>query len=189
MASYNCGEGLLKREMKKQRVYDYYSLNLPSETERFVFRIAAAKIIMENAARYGYRLKKRQVYKPLEHDTVEVRMHKRLHLTKVATSLGTEYRVLKLLNPHILQHQLPTGRYVIKVPFGSGLKLAAVLDQFDNESSGELAEVTPQHYVVKRGDTLSHIALTTGVPVSTLKKLNNIRGSLLRVGQTLQLAP
>lgn len=189
LASYNCGEGLLKREIKKQRVYDFYSLNLPSETERFIFRIAAAKLIIENAARYGYRLKKKQLYKPLEHDTVEVRINRRLHLTKVATSLASEYRVLKLLNPHILQHQLPTGRYAIRVPFGSGLKLASVLDQFDNESSGELAEVPPQRYVVKRGDTLSHIALKTGVPVPTLKKLNNIRGSLLRVGQTLQLAP
>jgi hypothetical protein len=189
LAAYNCGEGLLKREIRKQKVDDFYSLNLPSETERFIFRIAAAKIIMENAERYGYHLEKNQIYKPLEYDTVEVKIRKRTHLAQVAASLGTEYRVLKLLNPHILKHHLPTGQYAIKVPLGSGPALAKVLYQFDNKSSGELAEISPNHYVVRRGDTLSHIAARTGVSVPTLRRLNNIRGSLLRVGQTLQLAP
>jgi len=189
LAAYNCGEGLLKSEMRKQKVDDFYSLNLPAETERFIFRIAAAKIIMENANRYGYHLEKDQIYKPLQYDTVEVKIRRQIHLSNVADSLGSEYRVLKLLNPHILKHRLPIGRYAIKVPPGSGPTLAAVLHQFDSKSSGKLAEISPNHYVVKSGDTLSHIAARTGVPVPTLRRLNNIRGSLLRIGQTLQLAP
>jgi membrane-bound lytic murein transglycosylase D len=107
----------------------------------------------------------------------------------MAAAIGSEYRVLKELNPHILRHQLPTGTYTIKVPQGSQSRLAAVLQQLDNKASGEVAEVSPNHYVVQAGDTLSHIAVRTGISVTTLKRLNNIQGSLLRVGQTLQLAP
>lgn len=189
LAAYNCGEGLLKREIRKQRVHDFYSLNLPSETERFIFRIAAVKIIMENPQRYGYLLEKEQIYLPLQYDIVPLTVHKQLHMTEVASALDSDYRVLKELNPHILRHQLPTGRYAIKVPLGSGPKIAAVLQKHNNIPSDGLSQFSPSHYVVKPGDTLSHIAVRTGVSVAILKRLNNLRGSLLRVGQTLQLEP
>ena len=42
-------------------------------------------------------------------------------------------------------------------------------------------------YKVKRGDTLSEIAAKYGVRVSTLKRLNNLRSDLIRVGQVLKL--
>jgi len=189
MAAYNCGEYHLKREIKKQRVDDFYSLNLPSETERFIFRITAIKIIMENPQRYGYHLEEEQIYQPLEYDTVEVKTDKQVHLAYIAAAIGSEYRVVKELNPHILTHQLPAGRYTINVPQGSQFRLTGVLQPLDNKSSGEVARVSPNHYVVQAGDTLSHIAARTGISVATLKRLNNIQGSLLRVGQKLQLAP
>ncbi|MFC1815796.1 LysM peptidoglycan-binding domain-containing protein [Thermodesulfobacteriota bacterium] len=42
---------------------------------------------------------------------------------------------------------------------------------------------------VKPGDTLSHISLHTGISVAEIKRLNNIKGSLVLVGQKLQLRP
>ena len=189
LAAYNCGEYHLKREIRKQKVDDFYSLNLPSETERFIFRITAVKIIMENPQRYGYHLEEEQIYPPLEYETVQVKIDQQLHLSYVAASIGSEYRVLKELNPHILRHQLPTGQYSMKVPPGSSDRLMAALQQLNNTSSGEVVEVPPSHYVVQAGDTLSHIAVRTGISVTTLKSLNNIQGSLLKVGQRLRLAP
>jgi hypothetical protein len=189
LAAYNCGHYRLKREIKKQKVDDFYSLNLPTETERFIFRITAIKIIMENPQNYGYHLQEEQLYQPLEYDTVQVKIDKQLHLAYVAAAIGSEYRAVKELNPHILTHQLPTGRYFIKVPHGSQSRLTAVLQQLDNKSSGEFARMSSSHYVVRAGDTLSHIAVRTGIPVATLKRLNNMRGSLLRIGQRLRLTP
>ena len=189
LAAYNCGEFHLKKEIRKQKVDDFYSLNLPSETERFIFRIAAIKIIMENPQRYGYDLDEEQIYQPLEYDAVQINIDKKLHLAYVAAAIGSEYRVLKELNPHILRHQLPTGQYNIKVPPGSASRLLTALQQLDGTSAAEVAEVPSGHYVVRAGDTLSHIAIRTGISVTTLKRLNNIQGSLLRVGQRLQLAP
>jgi len=189
LAAYNCGEYHLKKEIKKQKVSDFYSLNLPSETERFIFRITAIKIIMENPQFYGYRLAKEQIYQLSEHDTVEVRVDKQFHLTDMASALGTDYRVLKELNPHILGHQLPTGEYVLRVPPGVGERVAEVLQKNDGGGSIGLVEVSKGHYMVKPGDTLSHIARRTGVPITTLKRLNGINGSLVRAGERLQLAP
>ncbi|MDA9688955.1 LysM peptidoglycan-binding domain-containing protein [Betaproteobacteria bacterium] len=47
----------------------------------------------------------------------------------------------------------------------------------------------PDHmfYKVKKGDTLSHIANKYRVSVRKLKNLNNLRGSLIRVGQRLRI--
>ena len=189
LAAYNCGEYHLKKQIRKQKVNDFYSLNLPTETERFIFRITAVKIIMENPERYGYYLPKGQLYKPPHYDTVEVRVNQQVHLTDMASALGTNYRVLKELNPHILGHELPTGHMRIKVPPGVGEKVATVLREFEGRGSRGRTEVASGHYIVRPGDTLSHIARKTGVPVATLKKLNRIEGSLVRAGARLLLAP
>ncbi len=47
----------------------------------------------------------------------------------------------------------------------------------------------PIRYTVKRGDTLSEIAVAHGVPLSRVRTWNNIRGSSIRVGQKLLLYP
>jgi len=189
LAAYNCGDYHLKQEIRKQKVNDFYSLDLPSETERFIFRITAIKIIMEDPERYGYYLAKEQVYQPPDYDTVQVRVNQQFHLTDMASALGTHYRVLKELNPHILGHQLPTGQYRIKFPPGVGERVSTVLRKFEGSGSIGRAEVANGHYVVRPGDTLSHIARKTGVPIITLKRLNGLEGSLVRAGARLLLAP
>lgn len=45
----------------------------------------------------------------------------------------------------------------------------------------------PSHYIVQAGDTLFGIARKLGVPVALLKKVNNIDGGELRVGQELKV--
>ena len=189
LAAYNCGDVRLKKEMKKQKVRDYYRLNLPLETERFIFRIAAVKIIMENPKGYGYSLKPEWLYRPIEWDTVPVRIQIPLHITDVALPLGTDFKILKELNPHILGYYLPTGRYTIKVPSGLGSRMASVLKQLTLSASRSMRKVSDGYYTVQPGDTLSHIARRMGVPVATLKRLNGIQGSLIRVGQQLRLSP
>ena len=45
----------------------------------------------------------------------------------------------------------------------------------------------PNPYTVRKGDTLAKIAHRCGVSVASLKKLNGLSGSTIRVGQTLVL--
>jgi membrane-bound lytic murein transglycosylase D len=54
MAAYNCGEGRVQKEQGLQRVNNYYHLALPEETERYVFRVLAAKVVMESPRTYGF---------------------------------------------------------------------------------------------------------------------------------------
>ena len=54
LAAYNAGEGRVKKAMADQGVKNYYHLSLPEETERYLFRILAVKIVMEDPVKYGY---------------------------------------------------------------------------------------------------------------------------------------
>lgn len=190
LAAYNCGEARLKKEIEEQGVTDYYRLNLYRETERFVFRIAAIKTIMENPQRYGYSLSQERVYEPIECDSVPVQIKAPLHITDVAVALGTDFKVLKELNPQISGYHLPTGRYTLRVPSGQGFRVASVLEQLTLAASQrEDTDPEPRYVMVRDGDTLCAIAKRTGVSVATLRRVNGIQGSLIRVGQKLGLKP
>ncbi|MFC1820898.1 LysM peptidoglycan-binding domain-containing protein, partial [Thermodesulfobacteriota bacterium] len=144
---------------------------------------------MEKPERYGYNLAPVRIYKPIKCDTVQVRNSVPFHITDVAHALGTDFKTLKELNPHILGYYLPTGRYKIKVPHGMGSKLPAVLKKFAGKVRYRQKKLSGNYYVVQPGDTLTHISKRTGVPVATLKKINGISGSLIMVGQKLRISP
>ena len=190
LAAYNCGEARLKNEIKEQEVHDFYDLYLPNETERFIFRIAAIKIIMKNPERYGFHLSPDRIYKPIQAEKMKVNLRSPLHLTKVAKALGTNYKVIKDLNPHILGRYLPVGKYEIWVPQGRSSKLAASLKKLSKVSpKSKRPRGGNRFYVVKRGDTLSGVSLKTGVSMAIIRRLNRLEDTRIFVGQKLRLTP
>jgi LysM repeat protein len=199
MAAYNCGENRLQKEIGEQKVADYYRLNLPTETERYIFRIAAIKIILENPRRYGYVLPEEHLYKPLKFDTVSVSISSSIHITDLAQAIGTDFKVIKELNPELLGYHLPTGQYNLKVPAGSGRNALAALANLNNgapvaarpnnDHTAPANNSAQGFYVVQPGDTLTRISNVTGVPMERLKVLNGIQDSHIEVGQKLKLAP
>ncbi len=58
IAAYKGGEKRLMDESRAQGVMDYYHLDLPQETERYVFRVLAIKAVLSDPTRYGYELPK-----------------------------------------------------------------------------------------------------------------------------------
>ena len=189
LAAYNCGDAFLKREIRKQQVRDFYRLRLPPETERYIFRIAAVKIIMENPKRYGFNLPPEQMYTPMWCDTVEVSLRRRLKLSDLCRALDTDFKVLKELNPQIRGYYLPRGHHTIKVPPGFGSKLALALQKLGSGSLRKSEKIFDGYYVVRKGDTLGRIAQRTGVSIATLRSLNEIQGSIIWAGQKLRLPP
>lgn len=189
LAAYNCGDTFLKREMKKQKVKDFYRLDLPVETERYIFRIAASKIIMENPKHYGFDLPPAQIYRRMWYDSVEVRITKHLQLTELALALDTDFKALKELNPQFRRNYVPKGNYKIKVPPGFGPKLRIAMQKLGKGGSREQEKVSASHYLVREGDTLGHIARRTGVSIASLRRYNDIQGATIWAGQKLRLTP
>jgi hypothetical protein len=187
LAAYNCGDSFLKRQIKKQKVKDFYRLDLPVETERYIFRIAAIKTIMENPRKYGFHLPTEHTYPPRWYDTVQVEISQRLNFTHLALALDTDFKTLKELNPQFLRDYVPRGNFKIKVPPGFGAKVVVALQELGNGRAGQRQDMSEKHYVVRKGDTLGRIAKRTGVSLATLRRINGIQGSTIWAGQKIRL--
>jgi len=119
LAAYNCGEGRLRKAIKDQGVANYYHLDLPDETDRYVLRLIAAKIIVSDPGRYGYHIPAAELYQPLQPDQVEFVLAKDLHLREVAAACGSYYKMIRRLNPRLQTAVLPPGMYKLYVPPGT----------------------------------------------------------------------
>ena len=135
LAAYNCGEARLRREIEIQKVADYYRLNLPLETERFVFRIAAIKLILQHPELYGYDIPKDHMYKPVKSDLISVQLEHPVHIADVAQGIGTDFKIVKELNPELTGYQLPGGIYTLKVPEGLGEKALRILHSLSTSTT------------------------------------------------------
>ena len=119
-AAYNMGEEGLKTEMLMQKVNNYYQLYLNQETQRYVFRILAAKIILSNPEKYGYYLTEEDLYKPMQFDRVEINSESACSTVYIiAQAANTYFKVIKDLNPHIKNYYLSAGKHNLLLPKGT----------------------------------------------------------------------
>ncbi|MCB2192921.1 MAG: transglycosylase SLT domain-containing protein [Deltaproteobacteria bacterium] len=183
MASYNCGERRVAREIKEQRTKDYFDLALPRETQRYIYRILAAKMVLSDPEAYGYFLPPAERWKPMAGERVTLKLRRPVHLTVVARSAGTSYRQIKELNPELRRRYLPKGRVTIVVPPGQAKGLAARL-----QKGGPSPNPENETYVVRRGDNLTTIARRHGVSLDEIKDANELEGEcIILPGQRLNI--
>lgn len=104
LASYNAGEGRIKRAIKRNRrnkkSTGYYSLRLPKETKNYVPKLFAMKNIIGNPRKYGLNLPKIKNQPYFEYVEVNKNIDTQL-VTRLAEISIEEFQ---LLNP---QHKRP----------------------------------------------------------------------------------
>ncbi len=117
-ASYNGGMARITTELESQLANSAYDLYLVDETSRYMFRLLAMKIVMENPTEYGFRLTKDQLYQPTEYteepisETIE-------DWPTWAKSHGITFAQLKEHNPWIRAKKLTNKQgktYIVKIP-------------------------------------------------------------------------
>ena len=122
-ASYNAGQGRISSEMRKQQVEQAADLWLVEETSRYMFRLLAAKEVFSNPQRYGFLLKREQLYPSIPY--TEVTVTKGIDtLASFAREQGITFAQLKDANPWLRQHHLQnkSGRtYVLRIPTQAGM--------------------------------------------------------------------
>ena len=170
-AAFNMGEEGLKSEILLQDTRDYYQLYLNLETQRYIFRILSAKLILSDPQRYGFYLTEADLYPPLRFDRVEVVCPQRTPIRIIAEAAGTYFKRIKDLNPDIRGHFLPAGTHVILIPEGSA-------DAFPSRFEKQLAlwemESRRLIHTVAPGDNLSTIAERYQVPLPALLIWNDL---------------
>jgi len=170
-AAYNMGEEGLKTEMLVQKVNNYYQLYLNQETQRYVFRILAAKIILSNPEKYGYYLTEEDLYKPVQFDRVEITVNQPVPIYIIAQAANTYFKVIKDLNPHIKNYYLPAGKHNLSLPKGTAFGFS---ERYENLLKQWLDEKVKAVYTVKKGDNLSTVAKRFNVSVKAIMIWNGI---------------
>ena len=119
MAAYNAGENRIRKEIELQNTKNYFYLDLPIETERYVYKIAVAKIILSDPERFGFHLEGDELYDPLQVERVQIELTRPLPIMEVARAIGFYYKEVKEMNLHLPEETIPAGIHFLNLPPGT----------------------------------------------------------------------
>ena len=199
IASYNCGAGNVNKAIRRSggskdfwEIYPY----LPRETRGYVPSFFAALYAMKYYKEHN--LTPEFIPMPPHTDTIKV--NKMLHFEQIAHFTGASIEELRTHNPQYLHDIIPgtEKEYILQLPYqytgafidhekeiyaykDSVYFSPAAMKQI--QQSAEPSKITHR---VKRGETLSHIALRYGVSVKNIQRWNGI-GTRIREGQRLAI--
>lgn len=131
-ASYNMGTGALQQQVSAQQTKDYYQLFLNEETSRYLYRIIALKLIWSQPLTYGFFIRNKDIYRPIEVTYKEVNSEIP-DLTAWAIENNISYLELRYLNPWLRTNRLP-------VIAGKTYQLAVPVSMSQKESVAKIKE-------------------------------------------------
>jgi membrane-bound lytic murein transglycosylase D len=133
MAAYNAGENKVRKEIELQKTRNYFYLDLPLETERYVYKVAVAKIILSDPGRYGYHLEEKDLYNPLQVERVQIELTQPLPIMEIAKATGFCYKEIKEMNLHLFEETIPRGIHFLNLPPGTAEKFWAFFSTWKKE--------------------------------------------------------
>jgi membrane-bound lytic murein transglycosylase D len=207
IAAYNCGPGRINKAVKKSGQSDYWASckYLPKETQNYV----PAFIGVAYAMNY-YHL--HNIYP--EHPQYElqildkIRVFDKVSFKEISEVTGLTQETVRFLNPALNQSYVPASKkgHIVCLPLTVMASFRAIVSNTEPVIFGspriqryetEFAQVgistmntfryeeNRSIYTVQKGDNLGKIANRYNVSISNLRTWNNIKGSLLQVGQQL----
>ena len=211
ISAYNCGAGNVRKAIQRSGgktdfwgVYPY----LPRETQNYFPAFIGAMYMMTYHNLYGIQPAKITI--PCDVDTVMI--NKETHFMQIANVLGVSYDEIKSLNPQYKKDIIPafTKSMPVRLRSNDLLRYIAMSDSVSKynydtyfnptknlnqiaategtvtEDGMMIVQKTPNKYhVVKKGETLGKIAAKYHTTVASLKSLNHLHTTSLRVGQKL----
>ncbi len=117
-AAYNGGMAGVERQMTRQKNNVYYDLLFGEETSRYVFRIVALKLIMENPEDYNFYVAEEDKYPIVI--TRDIEINGRVDdFADFAHQHNINYKLLKDFNPWLRENNLTNSggkKYIVKIP-------------------------------------------------------------------------
>jgi membrane-bound lytic murein transglycosylase D len=168
LASYNWGEGAVKRAIDKNRARsrptDYLSLDMPNETRNYVPKLQAIKNLVAHPERYQVVLPK------IENEPYFVTVRIRdIDIATAAKLAGLTIEDFKALNPSYHRPFIPSGENTeILLPADKAAAFLANLEQHD----GPLSSWTT--YRVSKTATVQAIAKRLNIDAATLASANQL---------------
>jgi membrane-bound lytic murein transglycosylase D len=181
LAAYNSGAGTvrsaIKRNRKRGKPTDYWSLKLPDETSAYVPRLLALAKVFKDAETFGIDLD--PIADEAYFATVDIKSQ--LDLALAAEMADIPIQELYLLNAGFNRWATaPDGPHRLTLPIGQ-------IEQFKQKLAALPQEkrLTWKRYKIKSGDSLSVIASRHGTTAKLIRQVNKLRGYRIRAGKHL----
>ncbi len=181
LASYNAGGGnvnkSIRRNRNKGKPTDFWSLDLPRETESYVPQLIALSQLILEPEKYNIDLEPiaNKPYFSVVNVGSQIDLAQAANLAEV--SLNDLYKLNAGFNRWATD---PKGPHRLLVPVDKGDVLKRALGQLPNDS-----RISWERYKVKSGDSLLAIAKHFNTTADVLREQNNIRGNMIRQGQMM----
>ena len=185
LAAYNSGEGAVRKAIRKNRRLgkstEFWSLKLPRETKNYVPQLMALAYVVKNAEKLEVKLP--QIANKAYFSVVE--LPAQIELDKIIEVTGVDDAIFTKLNSAYRRSVTPPEPgYHVLLPVEKSPLLSDFLATSDPATWAEYRE-----YIVKSGDTLSHIAKRYEQTTAQIKITNRLRNDFLRIGQVLRIPP
>ena len=183
LAAYNAGRGRVNKAIRKNKqrgkAVDYWSLDLPRETRRYVPKLLALSKLIGNPKRYNFAvpdIANRPRF-------AVVKTGSQLDLAQAAELAGISEKTIHQLNPGFKRWATsPEGPHRLVLPLGKTRQFKRQLAKLPKSERMQW-----QRYRIKKGDSLLRLAKRFHIDVSTIKHLNRLSSNTIRAGKTLML--
>ncbi len=190
IASYNVGENRIKGLVMRHYTRDFWELAeknlLPRETVHYVPKFLAARMIAKHPQKYGF--ENVDWLAPLDYKEI-ILNNKGVNLKQMAQNLGMNHQTLYDLNPAYKRGIIPKMKKVSKLRVPSHIvddKINKALASSTTNVTIYVASGESRNYRIRRGDTLSHIAVRFGTSVRAIQEANNFsRRTVLYPGKKI----
>jgi membrane-bound lytic murein transglycosylase D len=213
LASYNCGKGRVKKSIEKNQYRnlptDYWSLELPEETEDYVPRLLAIAKLFAHADEYNIHLQ--HIPNRPYFEVIDIKSPLDLH--KAAKLANTPLYAFLKLNPGFNRSSTaPQGPHRLLVPvanaqaFKNNLALLPYservefknynvapslerhyLDKNEVKSAQPFEKTITTLYKVKSGENLASVAIKNHTTIKSLRLANNLITNKLHSGMSLHI--
>jgi membrane-bound lytic murein transglycosylase D len=188
IAAYNCGPERVRSAQDANRARgkptDFWSLDLPAETEAYVPQLLAVAQVVATPARYGMSMPRVPDRPQLE----LVQAVSQVDLRQAARLADISPVALSQLNPGLKRGNTPpNGPHTLLVPAGTGQRLSLGLASGDTGATlrPAIAVTTRETYQVGKGESLAHIARRLGVSTAALRSANGLKSNKVAAGTRL----
>lgn len=183
MAAYNAGGGTVNKALKKNRQEakpeNFWSLDLPGETQRYVPRLLALANLLKQASASNSLpfIANKPTFK-------QCNTHGQLDLTLAAELANTDLNTIKQFNPAYNRWTTaPNGPNYLLIKLGNAQAFEEGIAALPKEK-----RLNWVRYKVQKGDTISSIAQKYHTNIKTIMSINQLNDSQIRVHQVLLLA-
>ena len=172
LAGYNAGEGKVAREIKKnkrrKRPTDYYTISLPRETDEYVSKLIAMKHIIQNPSKFNVDVP----YIPNAPYFGEVTLTEQMDIDLILKLADISSEEFELLNAH---HKRPL---IPKEQEPTIILLPKYKIETYNKNLAEHNEPLSNWvlYKPKRKESIMKVAKKFDINLSTFKRINSLNG-------------